>query len=201
MGISGGFFAEDELIFSKDKIQLRKSDVERIRVKLAKSLSKLSVSRMHNTATEPNPVLLKKPSTISAPTVSTHSPATHPNPLPLVSAPVIHDPITSKHGDKKFSDLFEQYKKTRNWGNDASRRMETEAGLFIELMDDPKLSTIDGELINQFADELSKLPSDIYLAKRRLKTEKLKDLKNLPANLGLNLKQPQTIKGNVKQGK
>lgn len=172
VGKTGGYFIEDELVFAKDRIQLSKKDVEFVRIKLAKSIL------------SPSPL----PSLI--PTPLAHNIAASPG-------PIAYDPITAKYGHKKFSELFDQYKKARSWGQDTSRRMDTESRLFIELMDDPNLASIDGDMINRFAGELAKLPSDIYLAKRKLKLEKLTDLMGVASSAGFALKKPQTIKGHI----
>ena len=107
------------------------------------------------------------------------------------------DVITAKHGQKKFSELFNLYKNHQNWGVDQKRRMETEAGLFVELMGDPVLATIDVASIHDFASQLEKLPHDIYLSRRRFSVKTLPDLMQIAAINNLNLKNVETIKGHV----
>lgn len=113
------------------------------------------------------------------------------------SGPVIYDPITAKHGKKRFSQLFAKYKEDRAWGADQTRRMTTEAGLFIELMDDPELGEIEKDTILEFARRLALLPSDIYQSKRRYGVASLKELVEVAEREGLCRKNETTIKGHV----
>lgn len=171
VGSGGGYFINDELIFTRDRVQVRKSDVEFIRIKLAKSV-------------------LPPPSVAVLPPSPAHS-------VPTPPAPISQDPITSKHGHKKFSELYEQYKKTKTWKLNVIQRMDNEAGLFIELMGDPSLISIDADMISRYAEALATLPSDIYLAKRRLKLATMRELVEIAAKEGMELKKPLTIKGHV----
>lgn len=110
---------------------------------------------------------------------------------------VIVDTITAKHGHKRFSELFALQRRHRTWGEDQTRRMTTEAGLFIDLMDDPVLSSIDLEMIHEFARRLSTLPSDIYKAGRKFKTSSLSELAAIADREGLPRKDSKTVKGHV----
>lgn len=116
---------------------------------------------------------------------------------PAVERVVILDTVDAKHGKKRFSELFELYLNHRKWGVDQTRRMTTEAGLFIELMDDPLLGTIEVETIHQYAALLSRLPNDIYLCRRRFSVESLCDLIAIAERESLPRKNRTTVKGHV----
>lgn len=103
----------------------------------------------------------------------------------------------AKHAEKRFSEVFELLRKHRRWGKDQGRRMETEAGLFIELMGNPALGSIDLETIHAFAECLKRLPSDIYLSRRRFGVEPLRELMKVAAQHKLSLKNETTVRGHV----
>ncbi|MFM0406849.1 site-specific integrase [Paraburkholderia dipogonis] len=111
--------------------------------------------------------------------------------------PLIYDPVQAKHGKKRFSELFELYKRDRDWGPDQTRRMTTEAGLFIELMGDPELGEIEKETVLEFARRLALLPSDIYQSKRRYGVTSLDELIATATREKLACKNETTIKGHV----
>ena len=121
------------------------------------------------------------------------APSTPPEPAAPTPTPV----GPQKHAGMRFSELFDQYRKHRNWGEDQTRRMTTEAGLFIELMDDPALGDIDLKTVTEFVDKLKQLPSDIYLSRRRFKVQSLQELAQIAAKKGLALKNGTTISGHV----
>jgi len=54
-----------------------------------------------------------------------------------------------------------------NWGLDQRKKMETCCGCFVELMDDPRLGTIDRDLIRRYVEKLRLMPSNRYQAARR----------------------------------
>jgi integrase len=125
-----------------------------------------------------------------------------PNPpsapaIPASGGVVVMDAITAKHGHKRFSELFKLFRGHRKWGVDQSRRMATESGLFVELMDDPELTTIDVETIQEYARSLSKLPTDIYQSRRRFKVSSLNDLMEIAEREGLPRKNETTVRGHV----
>lgn len=153
-----------------------KSAVETIRARLAGSLPAAPLKP----ASEPIDALAP-----TAPTVSTS---------PLV---IVHDPISAKHGAKRFSELFAFMRKHRAWGEDQARRMATESGLFVELMDDPKLDDIDVEMVQEFAARLSRAPTDIYLAQRRYKIESLQELIAIADAHELPRKSQKTVIGHI----
>ena len=141
----------------------------------------------------PKPVFERIRRHLSSATISgTGAPSATVTPVAMVS-----DAITVKHGHKKFSELFDLYRNHQSWGTDQRRRMQTEAQLFVELMDDPELSTIDVETIHEFAHRLRKLPTDIYQSRRRLGTTSLSDLMKIAEAEGLQLKTAKTAKGHV----
>lgn len=116
---------------------------------------------------------------------------------PMSAGVVVMDAITAKHGQKRFSELFGLYRNHRKWGVDQSRRMETEAGLFIELMDDPPLSSIEVETIHEYARRLSRLPNDIYQSRRRFKVSSLNELMEIAERERLPHKNGTTVRGHV----
>lgn len=123
-------------------------------------------------------------------------------PKPVVSVavadgPAVYDPVTAKHGNKRFSELYALCKRDRNWAADQTRRMDTEAGLFIDLMDDPKLADIEKETVLEFARLLAAVPSDIYRARRRFKTTSIDELIAIAERHELARKAETTVKNHV----
>lgn len=134
--------------------------------------------------------------------LASHIPPAHSKPAaaPAIPAPAvltIAESSTAKHGRKKFSELFELYGRHSNWGEDQRRRMTTETSLFIELMNDPTLASIELETIHTYAELLSRLPRDIYQSRRRFNIKSLLDLKKIAQQQSLPLKSKQTVKGHV----
>jgi hypothetical protein len=129
---NGGFWLVQEVAIPLSGWMARKGAIERIRSRLANAVT---------------PELKKAAS----------GPA-----KPVSEGVVVVDAITAKHGHKRFSELFSLYRNHRKWGEDQSRRMATEAGLFVELMDDPLLNAIEVETVHEYARRLSRLPNDIY---------------------------------------
>ncbi|MHB1402127.1 MAG: site-specific integrase [Thiobacillus sp.] len=166
-----GFFCDDEQTITVAACFAQKNAAERIRMSLAGSTRPVA------------PLALIAPMVPVAP-----SPASESAPL---------DPITAKHGKKRFSELFDLYKADRSWGAVQAKRMETETGLFKELMSDPELGCIDKAMILRFAELLAKLPPDTYLYKRRFKTNSLHELIAIAEKNGLPLKPETTIKGHI----
>lgn len=160
----GGFWPINEIVIPLASWMVRKSAIERIRARLASGI----------------PPELKKPASGVVKTVS--------------EGVVVMDAITAKHGHKRFSELFSLYRNHRSWGVDQSRRMATEAGLFVELMDDPVLSAIEVETIHDYARQLSQLPNDIYQSRRRFKVSSLSELVEIAKREGLPCKNQTTVK-------
>jgi integrase len=75
--------------------------------------------------------------------------------------------------------------------------MTTEAGLLIELMDDPILDTIDVEMILEYEKRLAQLPSDIFRAKQRHEVSSLHELIRIAEDKQLARKTQQTIRGHI----
>lgn len=110
---------------------------------------------------------------------------------------VTYDPTFAKHGKKRFSELVALHRDSRTWGAGQRRRMETEAGLFSELMDDPLLSAIEAETIVEYGRRLSKLPSNIYQSRRKFGVERLVDLIAVAEQRGMPTKSDATVKRHV----
>jgi integrase len=163
----GAFWTDDEIELPLSAWMAPKNVIERIRVRLASGVP-------------PAP----------------RKPAVAP-PTPVSGGVVVLDAMTAKHGHKRFSELFDLYRNHKTWSEDQKRRMATEAGLFIELMDDPQLSEIEVETIHEYARRLSRLPNDIYLARRRFKVEPLRELMEIAERQSLPRKGQTTIRGHV----
>ena len=193
-GKSAGVFLGDPIAIDLARCIVLKTAVTKVRARLVASLS-------------PAPIVAPP-----APSIVSSAPIPAlpvPSPSPTIGAvpagfptsseptPVVFDPITAKHGKKRFWGLFELYARSRTWGEDQTRRMTTEAGLFRDLMGDPELGEIELETIDQYASRLAQLPSDIYLAKRRFGTDSLDDLIRIAEREGLERKREATIKGHI----
>jgi integrase len=161
------FFLEVEQEVSPSSLFVQKLDLERIRARLAAHL----------------PPAPEKP--VIAPA------------YPNNSQILVLDPITAKHGNKRFSQLFELYRNDRIWKKDHADRMEKEARLFCELMNDPELGQIEAETIQKFGQLLARLPKDIYLSRRRYQVDSLRELISIAEEHNLERKQLATIKRHV----
>lgn len=128
------------------------------------------------------------PSAFKAAAISNHR---------ITDIPVGSGSITAKHGQKRFSELFALYCGHRSWGLAQQQRMETEARLFTELMDDPLLGEIEVETIHEYARRLGQLPNNIYQSRRKFKVETLSDLILIAQRNGLACKGEITVKGHV----
>lgn len=124
--------------------------------------------------------------------------------LPALSKPHDKTPIEQpqtirkgKYVDTRFSEVFELLKNDRDWGKAQLQRMETEAGLFTDLMNDPKLCEIDKSMIQKFAEYLSKLPNQISRNKRKYNIVNTLDLIDISKRDGIQTKEPQTIKNHI----
>lgn len=182
-GARAAVILDDELEVSLSECVTTKTAVAQVRARLALSMPPAS------------PVV--SPAMTMPPT-----PPARPAVTPSIATPIIHDPITARHGSKRFSELFELYRNDRAWGEDQTRRMTTEAGLFIELMGDPTLGGIEKETVLEFARLLALLPTDIYQSRRNYyrqtgETKTLHDLIELAQRDGLKRKNEKTIKGHV----
>lgn len=147
-----------------------KSDIEKIRVRLAGYVPA-------------QPMKSLAPAVATAPEVQ--------------GGVIVYDRITAKHGKTRFSALYKAYSDDRITSDSHAKRMETEAGLFRELMGDPELGTIDKQMIQMYGVELEKLPTDTYQAKRKFKTDSLLDLIPITEQYGLKRKTVKTIKGHI----
>lgn len=167
LGGSAAFFIEEGLELETAQFAAEKASIEAIRSRLA------SLLPAHPTAS-----------------VTTHFPV-HSQP------PSVLDPVTAKHGHKKFSELFDLYQKDRSWSLDQKRRMNTEAGLFIQLIGDPTLGSIERETILEYAEKLASLPNKIDLARRKYKVDALDELILVANAKGLPRKGEDTVKRHV----
>lgn len=165
---SGGFWPSREISIPISAWMVSKTDLERIRARLT---TRFSTSSSHKT------------SGASSSMVATGT--------------VVTDVITAKHGHKKFSELFTLYRNHQSWGEDQKRRMATESNLFVELMNDPELATIEVETVHEFATRLGRLPSNIYQSRRRYSVTSLTDLMLVAEREKLPLKTPETIKRHI----
>lgn len=172
-GEQGAVFLEmgDPLEVTLSQCIVSKQAVARVRARLASALGPARV-----------------PPPTAAATVTEASPP----------EPIVYDPISARHGSKRFSELFELYRRDRDWGADQSRRMTTEAGLFADLMGDPALGEIEKETVLEFARLLALLPTDIYQSRRKYgETKTLRELIEIAQRHGLACKSETTIKGHV----
>lgn len=181
-GVRAAVILDDELEVSLSECVTTKTAVAKVRARLALSVPPAS------------PVV---PTVTTTTTPSASSVVT-----PSIATPIIHDPITARHGSKRFSELFELYKQDRAWGEDQTRRMTTEAGLFKDLMGDPALGDIEKETVLEFARLLALLPTDIHDSRRKYRHElgeKItpRELIELAKRDGLKLKNEGTVKRHV----
>ncbi|WP_176300719.1 MULTISPECIES: site-specific integrase [Burkholderia cepacia complex] len=193
-GKLAGVFLEDPIAVDLARCIVLKTAVTKVRARLVASLS-------------PAPtVALPAPSIISsAPTALTvPSPSATVGDVPTVfptstePAVIVSDPITAKHGKKRFSQLFEFYKRSRTWSEGQIRRMTTEAGFFSDLMGDPELGEIELETIDQYASRLAQLPSNIYRARQRFGMDtSIDELIHIAEREGLDLKNETTVKNHI----
>jgi len=85
------------------------------------------------------------------------------------------------------------------WKDDHRRKMETELGAFVELMEDPALSDLDWPAIDRYRGSLRQLPSNIYQARRKLGTHlPLSALSKLAAVRGLPTMAENTVDSYVR---
>ena len=166
-----GFFCADEQTITVAACFVQKNAVERIRSGLAGLTRSVA------------PLARIAPMVPVAP-----SPASESAPL---------DPITAKHGKKRLSALFDLCKADHSWKAGHAQRMETETGMFIELMGDLELGSIDKALILEYAAILAKLPTDSHLFRRRCKTDSLHELIAIAGRDNLPTKSEKTIKGHI----
>ncbi|MDP2882482.1 MAG: site-specific integrase, partial [Azonexus sp.] len=118
----------------------------------------------------------------------------------VVAVPAIAlDPITARHGKMRFSELFALMKATKTWCQGTLSRMTTEAGLFQELMHDPELGSIEIETVTEYAAKLSRLPPDIYQAKRKFNTDSLAEIAEIAEREKLKRKESITVNGHVRR--
>lgn len=88
-----------------------------------------------------------------------------------------------KHGAMRASELMAEFFKAKSdaWAPASKIEATGKCGVFIELMNDPTLSEIDGVIMLRYRERLRTLPADLYQTKRRLKTNALAELVTLTA--------------------
>lgn len=164
---NAAFFTDDEVTVPLTAWLVRKSSVERVRVRLARSA----------------PTETRKPATAPIKPAGDHTTASHtPDP---------------KQEGKRFSDLFALYSAHQKWTPAHQRRMAAEAGMFSELMNDPPLTDIGVEMIHNYAALLAQLPTDVYQAKRKHPKAALRDLIGIAQRDSLPLKNSKTVSDHV----
>lgn len=85
--------------------------------------------------------------------------------------------VTShKHGSLRVSELLTEFFQAKTWSEATKIQMHGMCGVFVELMQDPVLSDIDGVTILRYRERLLTLPRDLYQTRRRLKTTTLAEL-------------------------
>lgn len=193
-GKSAGVFLEDPIAIDLARCIVLKTAVTKVRARLVASLSAPTIAlpapSIILSAPIPAPPIARPSATVGA------APAASPS--QTEPTPIVLDPITAKHGKKRFSELFESYKKSRSWSEGQTKRMTTEAGLFSDLMGDPALGDIEWDTIDQFASRLAQLPSNIYLTRKRLKKRvSVDELIQVAERDGLELKNETTVKNHV----
>lgn len=111
--------------------------------------------------------------------------------------PPVESWVSGRQAGKRFSDLFALYGKHQEWKADHRSRMEKEARLFSELMNDPLLTDIGVEMIHEFAALLQRLPHDVYQAGRRHPQASLRELMQIAERDGEKLKERKTANAHV----
>ncbi|MDN7856736.1 site-specific integrase [Burkholderia cepacia] len=194
-GKSAGVFLEDPIAIDLARCIVLKTAVTKVRARLVASLPVPTVA-------------LPAPSIISStptPALPASSPSATVGAVPAAPPPLTEpatfalDHITATHGKKRFWDLFELFTRNRSWSKAQTKRMDTEARLFRDLMGNPELRQIELETIDQYASRLALLPSDIYLFRRRLKTNDLNELIRVAERDGLDRKSEQTVTGHIRK--
>lgn len=102
-----------------------------------------------------------------------------------------------KRSGKRFSDLFDLYSAHHHWTPSHARRMATEASMFTELLDNPLLDVLDVVDVHRYAELLSKLPRDVYQARRKYPSARLFDLIAIAQRDSLPLKTKKTVRDHV----
>ncbi|NMM19683.1 MAG: hypothetical protein HHJ15_07025 [Rhodoferax sp.] len=81
-----------------------------------------------------------------------------------------------KYGAMRASELMAEYFKAKVWAPASMIEATGKCGVFVELMNNPALSEIDGVMMLRYRERLRTLPAGLYQAKRRLKTNVLAEL-------------------------
>ncbi len=88
------------------------------------------------------------------------------------------NPYKHKYAEMKASALLERYfhAKQPHWSKATVMDMNTMCGAFVDLMSDPQLGEIDGEMMLKYRALLERLPAHIGIARRRFGVTKFTDL-------------------------
>ena len=99
-------------------------------------------------------------------------------PTAITSAPTLTPALPCEccrpdRAKQLVSSLVEQFltKKQANWKLDQKKKMATQCGTFVDLMNDPPLGTLNRQLVWDYEAKLRKMPADRYSAARRHGTQ------------------------------
>lgn len=146
-------FFYDEQSIGINSVLLHKSDVERIRLSLGRGIP---------------PKMLEEVKGLMSPSIPTSSPLSFP-------VPPKHKNETRLTSELLAEFLLEKKIKGR-WKNETYQRMSSICGVFVELMDDPMVGSLDRAMIRSYHHKLLTLPVNIYQARRSHGIDSLKDL-------------------------
>jgi integrase len=161
------FWADEEIVIPLSAWMVQKGDVDRIRVRLSGGL----LPEYMNAAKAPS----KR----------------------LSEGNVVIDAVIARQSGKRFSELFAMYRTHQKWTDPHSKRMEAEASMFAELMDDPQLSDIGVESVHQYAALLALLPTDVYQARRKHPQSSLRRLIEIAEKDSMPRKNDSTVRDHV----
>ncbi|MFJ4395887.1 DUF6538 domain-containing protein [Pseudomonas sp. NPDC089396] len=91
-----------------------------------------------------------------------------------------------ERADERVSSLMATFFERRqsSWKPDQQKKMATQCGTFVELMNDPPLGALNRQMIWSYEAKLRKMPADRYNAARRHKTNEAHRLIALAEELG-----------------
>lgn len=118
---------------------------------------------------------------------------------PAVAAPVAAPaaPTGAKHGERRFSELLAHYLDRRTPKAEEADRLQSEVNLFIELMGDIPMNELSIDTIDQYYDELLRVPDNRALAARRHKCGDIRELQAIAKRDGLPTKGPEAAKRHI----
>lgn len=97
--------------------------------------------------------------------VPTHSPA----PTSSMAHAPSFDNCRPERAEERVSSLMETFfeRKRSSWKVDQQKKMATQCGTFVELMNDPPLGALNRQMVWDYEAKLRKMPADRYNAARR----------------------------------